>query len=397
MRPNTNEPELTALLIAPDRELAAEFTNSVNVSGAFQIISELKTYPSPQTLEIRLRQVRPDVVLVDVASNREIASELIRIAARVGQPVQVVGLDRKHDSETLLASLRAGASEFLYSPFETEVQREACGRLRRLRQPDSPLRMQPGSIAAFASAKPGSGASTLATQTAFALSRNFGNRVLLADLDLTNGMIGFFLKLSDPGKVVEALAQADELTPGAWSNFVAERGGIDVLGAPDVPHFEAAGLARLQALLGYARRHYDWVILDLPSLFRRISLTGLSYADHAFLVSTAELPSLHVARKAIHFLDRFGFPKERCQMVVNRAQKKSEISTSEIEKLFNCKVHSKLPNDFAAVNRAMNLGEPVDPKCELGKAIDALAAKLSGQGAVGKTPQMEPRSVPAQV
>lgn len=399
MRPNMNEPELTALLIAPDRELAAEFTSALKLSRAFQIISELKTYPSQQTLEIRLRQVRPDLVLLDVASNMEAASEIISMVARFGQAVHVVCLDRKNDSEVLLNALRAGASEFLHSPFEVATQHDAVARLRRLRQPESRASTQPGSIAVFSSAKPGSGASTLATQTAFALSRTTGQRVLLADFDLCRGMIGFLLKMGQSSTVIEALIHADQLTPALWSTFVAERGGVDVLCAPEIPYLGPVDSARLHALMGYARLHYDWVIIDLPTIFQRFSLMTLSNSDGAFLVTTAELPSLHLARKAIRLLDQLGFPKERVQMLLNRTGKKSGIGASEIEKLFNCKVHSKLPNDFSAVNRAITNGEPVDPKCELGKAIDALATRLSGN-AVGsklKAAVPESRAVLAQV
>lgn len=392
VRLNMNEPELTALLIAPDRELAAEFTGTLKLSRAFQIISELKTYPSQQTLEIRLRQVRPDLVLLDIGSNLDAATEIIRMVVRLGQAVHVVGLDRKDDSAVVLNALRAGASEFLFSPFDVAIQHEAVARLRRLRQPESPVSTQPGSIAVFSSAKPGAGASTLATQTAFALSRTSGKRVLLADFDLCRGMIGFFLKIGPTATVLEALVDADHLTPALWSTFVVERAGVDVLCAPDTPYLAPVDSARLHALMAYARLHYDWIIVDLPTIFQRFSLMALSNSDRALVVTTAELPSLHLARKAIKLLDQLGIPKERFQMVVNRGDKKSGIGTSEIEKLFNCKVHSKLPNDFAAVNRATTHGEPIDPHCELGKAIEGLALKLAGKAAEPKLNRAVPES-----
>ena len=146
VRPNINEPELTALLIAPDRDLAQEFTSTLRQSRAFQIISELKTYPSQQTLEIRLRQVRPDVVLVDVGSNQEAAGEVIRFVAAFGQPVHAVGLDRGNEPERMLHALRMGASEFLHGPFDVLTQHQAVARLRRLRQPGSTVSTQPGTI-----------------------------------------------------------------------------------------------------------------------------------------------------------------------------------------------------------------------------------------------------------
>ena len=43
-----------------------------------RVLADLKKYPSDQTLEIRLRQLQPEVVLVDVASDLETACLLIR-------------------------------------------------------------------------------------------------------------------------------------------------------------------------------------------------------------------------------------------------------------------------------------------------------------------------------
>jgi pilus assembly protein CpaE len=165
----TNETELTAILISPDRDMAVEFTSTLGHSRAFKIVSDLKDYPSRQALESRLRQLRPDVVFVDVCSNHDEATDVIRFVAAHEQSIYAIGLDRSQSSEMLLSALRAGATEFLQSPFDIAIQAEAVARLRRLRSPDSPVISQPGIVNAFASCKPGSGSSTIAVQTALAL------------------------------------------------------------------------------------------------------------------------------------------------------------------------------------------------------------------------------------
>ena len=55
--------------------------------------------------------------------------------------------------------------------------------------------------------KPGSGASTLAMQTAYALRRASGKRVLLADFDLMAGSLGFYLKLDHAYSLVDLIQQ----------------------------------------------------------------------------------------------------------------------------------------------------------------------------------------------
>jgi pilus assembly protein CpaE len=369
---------LTALSIVPNRELASEFSSAVEHTRAFQIVAELKQYPSAQTLEMRLRQTKPDVILLDLATDLDVACELIRSVLALNQPTHVVGLHVRNDSDAILRSLRMGATEFLYAPFDAQIQTEAITRLRRLLQPGPAEDFQPGSMIAFSSVKPGSGASTLAAQTAFALRRITSQRVLLADFDLMGGIIGFYLKLTNTKSLLDTLQFADHPIDTPWPALVATSDGVDILPAPETPHTGPIDAARLHAVLEHARMNYDWIVIDLPVVFQRLSLMTISESDHAFLVSTSELPSLHLARKAVNLLDQLGFPKERFQMMVNRINRREDIGGSDIEKLFNCSVNSRIPNDYFSLHRAVTLGQPVDGHCELGKAIEGLAGRLSG-------------------
>src|SRR5271170_4967774 len=157
-----NEGELTALLIAPNRDLAQQFLATIPQTRAFQILADLKTYPPQQTLEIRVRQLKPNLVLLDLSSDLAAATELLRFCTTLSPPVHVAGLHTHNDSAAVLQSLRAGAIEFLCAPFDLATQREAVARMRRLVQPEAPAPSEAGHVIGFASSKPGSGASTIA-------------------------------------------------------------------------------------------------------------------------------------------------------------------------------------------------------------------------------------------
>ena len=83
-------------------------------------------------------------------------------------------------------------------------------------------------------------------------------------------------------------------------------------------------------------------------------------------------------------LDQLGFPKDRFQVLMNRVDKRDELGAPEIEKLFNCSVHSRIPSDHFSLHRSVTLGQAVDPHSELGKAIAAIAARLT-------SPEPEPK------
>lgn len=370
-------PALSGILIAPDRALADQFSASSGRLDAFQIVLELKSYPSEQTLDIRVRQLHPAIVLVDVASNLDTAVKIISYLAAAHPGISVVALDDQSGSDTILRVLRAGASEFLYVPFDPSATSEAVARLLQLRKTEHPDSCDLGKIVVFSSVKPGSGASTLATQTAFALRRITGKRILLADFDLLGGTIGFYLKVNQRLSALDALERADGLNAALWTSMVTVSGGLDILPAPLVPAPDGVETDRMQTLLEYTRTMYDWIVLDLPTIFQRTSLLTISLADRTFLVSTSELPSLHLARRSTMMLEKLGFPQERFQVVLNRVDRREGMACGDIERIFKCPVHARFPNDYFSLHRAVTLGVPLANDADLGKAIGRLATQLT--------------------
>jgi pilus assembly protein CpaE len=388
-----NEAEIAALLIAPNRDLAQQFLATVPQSRSFQIMADLKSYPPQQTLEIRARQLKPQVVLLDLSSDLNAAIDLIRFVTTLSPPVQVIGLHTHNDAPAILQSLRAGAIEFLFAPFDISTQREAIVRLRRLCSPEPQTHSEAGHVIGFASSKPGSGASTIATQTAFSLQRITGKRILLADFDLTGGTIGFYLKLSQNYSLLDALQHAEHLDLALWNSLTVNYSGIDILPAPAAPYADAIDPSRLRVLVEHARTLYDWVVLDLPAVFNRTSLMAISECERAFLVSTSELPSLHLTRKALTLVESLGFPKDRFHVLVNRLDKRGDIGTTDMEKIFGVKVHASLPNDYFSLHRVVTLGQPLGAEGDLGKSIESVASRLCGAFDQAKKTAAGPREM----
>lgn len=368
--------ELTAILISPNREISEMFVKSISRTGAFQILADLKSYPSQQTLDIRLRQLKPDVVLVDVATDLDQACELVEFVGSFRPVTLVVGLHSQNDSEAIVRALRSGATEFLCGPFDAAVQQEAVARLRRLRQSEDTTQRAIGRVLVFTNAKPGSGASTLATQTAFAIRRNTGERVLLVDLDLTGGTVAFYLKLHHGSSVTDAFERSDQMDPTIWASLVAHCDGIDVLPAPDVPDSDPPEPNRLHDVIEFARMVYGWVILDVPAIPHRTSLLSVSESDEAYVVSTSELASLHLTRRAVNVLEQLGFTKDRYRVLINRVSKRDGIGGSDMEKIFNCPVHQMFPNDYFSLHRVISLGQSLTSESDLGRTIEKYSADL---------------------
>jgi pilus assembly protein CpaE len=105
---------------------------------------------------------------------------------------------------------------------------------------------------------------------------------------------------------------------------------------------------------------------------------ALSEADSACLVTTAELPSLHLTRKALEMLDVLGFEKSRYSILVNRLSRQEGIAAADVEKMFGASVKAVVPNDYFSLHRVVTRGEPLTQESELGRTIESFAAKVAG-------------------
>jgi pilus assembly protein CpaE len=369
--------ELTAVLVSSDAELARQFAAAARESRAFLITREYRPYPDAPALESRIRLERPDVVFLDYSAAEPAASMTSRLTA-LRPAVCVVGLGRSRDSQVMLDALGLGASEFLHAPFEASALRDAAAGLLRHRKPEREARGEPGKVLVFSSAKPGSGASTLACQSAFALGRITGRRVLLADLNLAGGTLGFSLRLKPSRSTLDALEQAAGPDALSLEGLAAQHKGIEVLTAPERPYDGAVQPGALQRFLDEARRMYDWVVADLPVAFHRLSLQAFWESDRIYLVATAELPGLYLARKAVNLLGQLGLGRDRVEVLLNRTCRRDGVGRGDLKNVFDQRIDAGFPWDLAALNRAVTLGEPLEEASELGRAVGDFAAKLAG-------------------
>lgn len=378
------ESTISAILISPNRDLAETFLRNSAPARCFQILSDLKSYPTEQVLEMRLRQLNPEIVLLDLVTEIDAACEVIKFLVTRTPAIHVVGLHVSQDGDAIIRSLRSGATEFLWAPFDASAQLAAAERLMKMRAPVLEAGTESGTIIGFASAKPGSGASTLAAQTAFSLHRISGKRVLLIDLDLMGGTISFYLKIQHPHSLADVLAMGDAPNRAELSDLVASLGGVDILPSPEEPITVPVDPARFHLIVEVVRSLYDYVVLDLPSVFHRSSLLGFSETDISYLVTTAELPSLHLTRKAIDMLGALGFEKTRYGIIVNRLNRNDGINAADLEKMFSAPIKSSIPNDYFSLHKVVTRGEPLGGEGEIGRAIESLAGSLCGSVANGK-------------
>lgn len=382
------EPELRsrrfrALLIAPNRDLSRQLLVRAGEEPDLEIVHQMDSYPSFEALASSSLAHKPDIVFLDVASDLDTACGLIQSLTSLYPDIHVIGLDERKDSETLIRALRFGATEFLQAPFQPDEMRGALARIDRLRRVGEIPSDASGRVIAFASAKPGAGATTLATQTALALRAATGQRVLLVDLNLEGGLVGAGLAPGPRHSVLDGIEQVGSLDRAKWSALTEYAGQIEVLAAPQVPYDGEVDSERLHALVASARLAYDWIVLDLPAVFHNRSLLALAEADRGFIVTTTELPSLHLARRAADWLRRCGFGADRYQILANRAVFSILLDQRVMCEVLNGQVFATIPNDYRSLHELSRFGDMPRANTELGASLRRLAALLAGTRSPG--------------
>ena len=345
----------------------------------FRVIVEHQDIGDLSNFLDRLERMRPDVVLIDISGWREPLEGLVAsIRNAVGDPM-IIALHTLADADTILASLRAGINEFLYPPLQEPLRKSLEKRsAERSRRRDGASKGA-GKSFGFLSAKGGCGATTLVCHVAAELGRA-NQKVLLMDLDLHAGLVGFITKTKSVYSILDAINNLHRLDIHYWKALVSNGiPGVEIvssplaLGAKQDPSDE-----QIRHVLGFARPHYDWTLVDLGRSLSRLAMAALEEIDEACLVTTLEVPALHQSKQIIQTLLDGGYGKHRIKLILNRSPKRLDITPGELERMLGVPIFSMVPNDYPELYETYAEGRMLARNSDLGKNIARLALKLGG-------------------
>ena len=371
---------LKAILICPDSTLYSQFSHASQGLSSIEVALHLDQYPPGSVLRDTLRQTGVELVLIDVSSDLAKGLDTTATTLESTPEAAVIALHSRNDPDAILQCLRNGCSEFLSSPFAGKDLTQAIQRVLRRRPTE--IQQAPatrGRLVVFAPVKGGSGATVLAANVAHQVKRLVKGPVLLADFDVTSGVLSFMLRASHQYDVTDALSNADQMDRTLWSSLVVEQDGLDYLLAPERPEPALIEPYPVQALLEFARSIYEVVVVDLGGVCESMSMATLSAAQEIYLVCSSDLPALYMMRRTIPLVEELGYGRDRIHVIVNRVPGRSELSQADMEKIFRASVHATFPDEPAAVHKALREGEPLAGGTDLGRAINKFVQDIVGK------------------
>jgi pilus assembly protein CpaE len=282
------------------------------------------------------------------------------------------------DPDAILSAMRAGVNEYVYPPLEGALR----GALER-RSSDAGRRLSGtrwgGRTMGFLSSKGGCGATTIVCHLAVELGR-LSQKVLLADLDLDAGLIGFLTKAKPGYSILDAVNNLHRMDVSYWKALVSN-------GIPNVEVIAAPALAadrtypqqeQLRQLFSFLRSCYDFTLIDLGRSLTRAGAASLEEMDEAYLVTTLEVPALHQAKQVLQILMDAGYGKDRVKLILNRVPKRSELAPGEIEKIMGLPVYAVLPSCYPELQECYSMGKLLPERSVLGQAIRDLSLRIVG-------------------
>jgi pilus assembly protein CpaE len=329
---------------------------------------------------IQLSQdLNPDVVLMDI-NMPDMDGIAATEAIRSKQPVvQVVILSVQGDQNYMRRAMLAGARDFLTKPPMGDELISAIRRAGLMAQGERSKSVQIqsipaigniGSVASFGSPKGkivvvyspkgGAGCTTLAVNLALTL-HNEDTPVALVDGNLQFGDVAVFVNEQGKNTIIDLAPRAEELDPEIVEEVMIKHpgSGLHILAAPSRPEYaEKVSSGQFTKVLEYLRQLYAYVVVDTSTYLTDITLSAIDISDLIVLVTTQDIPAIKNCRLFLDLLQTMGIDRERILFVMNRFDKRINITPERVAENLKQEVASVIPLDEQVVTKAVNRGVP---------------------------------------
>ncbi|EKO3977681.1 AAA family ATPase [Vibrio fluvialis] len=305
----------------------------------------------------------PDLIFVETGPNW--AQKVIELQNYESPEVEeddvntsLIVFGDESDNGALKIALRIGAADFVSDRSSLE---DLIPLLKNAAEEKIAARKL-GQLFVFLNTKGGSGATTIALNTAVEVALQHKNKVLLLDLDIHFGVIMDYLNINPVYSINDAIANVADLDEISLHSLVSKHSsGLHVLSFKHENHNENFDKAmQLGKLLPTLMEYYPYIFVDLSIGVDRMFSPVLSHSSKVFLVTQQNLVGIkNTSRIAKSLMLEYGISKEQIELIVNRYEKRQQIKLKDIEQtITGVKVHM-IPNDFKAAIESANLGKPV--------------------------------------
>lgn len=328
-------------------------------------------------------------------------NEIIRLAAERG--IRSILIAEDVSPAALHQLLRNGADEFVPYPLPEGELQAAIDRLHEApatatatataeaqRLPEASK--DGGVILAVQGLAGGTGATTLAVNLAWELAcveKAKPPQVCLLDFSLQFGSVATFLDLPRRDVVFEMWSDTERLDEDVFRQaLVSFEDRLRVLTGPtDILPLDMISSDDVNRVLELARRHFDYVIVDMPTTLVQWTEAVLNQCQIYFATLELDMRSAQNCLRIKRALQAEDLPLEKLRYCLNRAPKFTDIGgRSRVKRLaesLEIGLEIQLPDGGRAVSQSADHGLPLAStaaKNPLRREIAKLAKSLHDLG-----------------
>jgi pilus assembly protein CpaE len=370
---------ISVALLTEDREHLSVLQTRVEATRLGTTVFSHIGFPVGPTDSIirQLQDSRAEVVVIDVAAHdAQRAIRAIELIRATTQQIAIFANGEMTQPAMIVASMRAGAGEYLDHNAGSEALLEALTR-----HSSSRTRSRGGAgkafVFSFLAAKGGAGCTTAAVNTALALQQAYGDVVLLDFAPI--GHAALHLNLRPQFTVLDALQNLHRMDVSLLDGLMTPtKEGLHLLAGPQQPYPTEPTPGELARLFDLLVNHYRFVVVDCSSRLDPTTRLLSDLANAVLVVAQTDVVSLWSAGRIHAFLEE-GTGRDRLRMVLNRYKKIPGFTDDDVQQVTNCKVLWKVPNAYQAISPSIDHGTPVvlQDGPEISRSYRALAETLA--------------------
>jgi pilus assembly protein CpaE len=261
--------------------------------------------------------------------------------------------------------VRGGVDDVISLPFAPDELLEIALNVLTTRtvKPHTETRLAP--MIAVVRSIGGCGATSIATHIAPALAEAAGGgaNAVVVDLDMQFGSVADVLSTQGRSTITDLLDAGKRLDHDLIQSVVrTSEDGVHVIAAPqDIIPLESVDTDQLLRVLEHLRRHFGFVVLDLPANWTNWTLSAALAADVVLLVVELSVPSLRQAKRRLDLFKSVGIPRDHVAVVVNRVEKRlfRTINLGDVTETLHHPALASISLDDPVVGSAQDQGRLV--------------------------------------
>ena len=395
--PEVSVPRIAIHVFAERQDTLAAADRAAQDRRLSRATTQIRIGGIPAAVEAYQHEPTPPLIIVECLKDPQtLLWEVDQLAEVCDAGTKVVVIGATNDILLFRELMRRGVSEYLVAPLQPLQLITAIGGL--FADPAQPFI---GRSIAFVGARGGCGASSVAHNTAYAISEKIGANTVIVDYDLPFGTAGLDFNQDPLSGVADALTQPDRLDATLLDRMMVRcTDKLSLFAAPATLDTDwDISADAFEEVTSQIRSTAPFVILDLPHLWSGWMRRTLITADEVVVVATPDLASLRNAKNMMDLI-RQGRPNDAPpRLVLNQVgvPGRPEIPAKDFGTALGVHPSLIIPFDPKTFGTAANNGQMIvdaGAKSKAAEAFQTLAQIVSQR----ELPQAQPskmRALPA--